>query len=130
TWLAIAGWDCHNTLRYNGARPSWRIPMSVIDRDLHPATAQSRILPPARMDLPQPPLRVPPINLVKLCYTLVHAAEAVGIHDLADGEYLPSDTTLEQGIERQLNYLLDQVGCNRPGFRLLEIGCGYGHLLK
>jgi cyclopropane fatty-acyl-phospholipid synthase-like methyltransferase len=80
--------------------------------------------------LPQPKVSVPPIPLVKLCYTLVHAAEAVGIRDLADGEYLPTDTTLEQGIERQLNYLLDEVGCTRPGFRLLEIGCGYGHLLR
>lgn len=67
---------------------------------------------------------------VRLCYTLVHAAEAVGIRDLADGEFLPADKTLEEGIERQLNYLLDQVGCNRRGFRLLEIGCGYGHLLR
>jgi len=67
---------------------------------------------------------------VQLCYSMVHAAEAVGIRDLADGEFLPSDTTLEEGIERQLNYLLDQVGCTRPGFRLLEIGCGYGHLLQ
>jgi cyclopropane fatty-acyl-phospholipid synthase-like methyltransferase len=80
--------------------------------------------------LRQPPLRVAPTKLVELCYTLVHAAEAVGIRDLADGEYLPSDHSLEEGIERQLNYLLDQVGCNRPGFRLLEIGCGYGHLLR
>src|SRR3954469_3626082 len=80
--------------------------------------------------LPPPKSRVPAIPLVKLCYTLVHAAEAVGIRDLADGEFLPSDTSLEEGIERQLNYLLDQVGCDRPGFRLLEIGCGYGHLLR
>lgn len=77
-----------------------------------------------------PPSRVAPTNLVKLCYTMVHAAEAVGIRDLADGEYLPTDATLEQGIDRQLNYLLDQVGCTRPGFRLLEIGCGYGRLLQ
>lgn len=83
-----------------------------------------------RMVLPQPRSRVAPTGLVKLCYTLVHAAAAVGIHDLADGEYVPTDKTLEEGIERQLNYLLDQVGCNRPGFRLLEIGCGYGHLLR
>lgn len=83
-----------------------------------------------RLDLPHPEPRVAPIKLVKLCYTMVHAAAAVGIYDLADGEYAPGDTTLEQGIERQLNYLLDQVGCNRPGFRLLEIGCGYGHLLR
>ena len=82
------------------------------------------------MMLPQPKSRVAPTELVKLCYTLVHAAEAVGIRDLADGEYLPTDKTLEEGIERQLNYLLDQVGCNCPGFRLLEIGCGYGHLLR
>ncbi len=84
----------------------------------------------ANRPLPQPRQHVTPIPLVKLCYTMVHAAEAVGIRDLADGEYLPSDTTLEQGIERQLNDLLDQVGCTRPGFRLLEIGCGYGHLLQ
>jgi cyclopropane fatty-acyl-phospholipid synthase-like methyltransferase len=82
------------------------------------------------LNLPQPPQRFTPIDLVQLCYTLVHAAEAVGIRDLADGEYRPGDTTLEQGIERQLNYLLDEVGCTRPGFRLLEIGCGYGHLLR
>lgn len=80
--------------------------------------------------LPQPVSRVAPTKLVRLCYTLVHAAEAVGIRDLADGEYLPTDRTLEDGIERQLAYLLDQVGCNRPGFRLLEIGCGYGGLLR
>ena len=88
--------------------------------------------PHSRDDLPlaPPPARVAPTNLVKLCYTMVHAAEAVGIRDLADGEYLPTDTTLEQGIDRQINYLLDQVGCTRPGFRLLEIGCGYGRLLQ
>jgi len=83
-----------------------------------------------RMALPQPSSRFAPTKLVKLCYTLVHAAEAAGIRDLADGEFQPTDTTLEEGIERQLNYLLDQVGCNFPGFRLLEIGCGYGHLLR
>jgi cyclopropane fatty-acyl-phospholipid synthase-like methyltransferase len=104
--------------------------MSVVEssqRDVaQSGTAQVR----NRLVLPQPPCRVPATQLVKLCYTLVHAAEAVGIRDLADGEYLPTDTTLEEGIERQLNYLLDQVGCIRPGFRLLEIGCGYGHLLR
>lgn len=81
-------------------------------------------------EFPKPLSRHTPVPLVKLCYTMVHAAEAVGIHDLADGEFRPEDTTLEQGIERQLNYLLDEVGCTRPGFRLLEIGCGYGHLLQ
>jgi cyclopropane fatty-acyl-phospholipid synthase-like methyltransferase len=83
-----------------------------------------------RMPLPLPLPRAATPELVKLCYTLVHAAEAVGIRDLADGEFLPTDTSLEAGIERQLNYLLDQVGCLRPGFRLLELGCGYGRLLQ
>ncbi len=105
--------------------------MAVLDR-ARPQTAscESASTAPRQLSLPQPPQRVAPIPLVKFCYTLVHAAEAVGIRDLADGEFLPTDKTLEQGIERQLNYLLDQVGCDRSGFRLLEIGCGYGQLLR
>ena len=104
--------------------------MSFLESEMsfarHSVTTES----PTRMALPQPTPRFTHTKLVKLCYTLVHAAEAVGIRDLADGEFQPTDTTLEEGIERQLNCLLDQVGCNHPGFRLLEIGCGYGHLLK
>ena len=104
--------------------------MSVVESGMRVASEIARTESPERMVLPQPKSRVAPTKLVRLCYTLVHAAEAVGIRDLADGEYLPTDKTLEEGIERQLNYLLDQVGCNRPTFRLLEIGCGYGHLLR
>jgi SAM-dependent methyltransferase len=104
--------------------------MSVIESEAPKARLSEGSKSPARFSLPQPPARVAPAGLVKLCYTLVHAAEAVGIRDLADGEYRPGDTTLEEGIERQLNYLLDEVGCHHPGFRLLEIGCGYGHLLR
>jgi cyclopropane fatty-acyl-phospholipid synthase-like methyltransferase len=105
--------------------------MSIVESEVCTArAAAAAVESPLPMALPHPGLRVAPVELVKLCYTLVHAAEAVGIRDLADGEYLPGDTCLEQGIERQLNYLLDQVGCDRPGFRLLEIGCGYGHLLR
>src|SRR6476659_2436703 len=104
--------------------------MSVVESELHVAPKNPAIDVSKRLRLSQPKPRVAPTQLVKLCYTLVHAAEAVGIRDLADGEYRPSDKTLEEGIERQLNYLLDQVGCTRPGFRLLEIGCGYGHLLR
>src|SRR5262245_46457822 len=85
---------------------------------------------PRRLELSQPILRIAPCKRVQVCYTVMQAAEGVGIRDLADGEYLSTDTTLEQGIERQINYLLDQVGCCRPGFRLLEIGCGYGRLLR
>jgi SAM-dependent methyltransferase len=104
--------------------------MSLVDSQARIARSSDPIGPPAPLPLPALVPRVASPPLVKLCYTLVHAAEAVGIRDLADGEYLPGDTTLEEGIERQLNYLLDQVGCLRPGFRLLEIGCGYGHLLQ
>ena len=104
--------------------------MSIFESEMRFARHSARTESPARMALTQPTSRFAPTKLVKLCYTLVHAAEAVGIRDLADGEFQPTDTTLEEGIERQLNYLLDQVGCNHPGFRLLEIGCGYGHLLR
>lgn len=104
--------------------------MSVAGSATRAAPQGARIESPERVVLPQPKMRVAPAERVRLCYTLVHAAEAAGIRDLADGEYLPTDKTLEEGIERQLNYLLDRVGCNRPGFRLLEIGCGYGHLLR
>jgi cyclopropane fatty-acyl-phospholipid synthase-like methyltransferase len=104
--------------------------MSFVESEMRVTPASARSESPQRIVLPQPKSRVAPTELVRLCYTLVHAAEAVGIRDLADGEYLPTDKTLEEGIERQLNYLLDQVGCNCPGFRLLEIGCGYGHLLR
>ena len=104
--------------------------MSVVESSARVGSDSARKLVSNRTVLSQPKCRFPATQLVKLCYTLVHAAEAVGIRDLADGEYLPTDKTLEEGIERQLNYLLDQVGCHRPGFRLLEIGCGYGHLLR
>ena len=104
--------------------------MTLVEGGVCVAPESARTESPQCLVLPQPKCRVAPLELVRLCYTLVHAAEAVGIGDLADGEYLPEDTTLEEGIERQLNYLLDQVGCRRPGFRLLEIGCGYGHLLR
>jgi 2-polyprenyl-3-methyl-5-hydroxy-6-metoxy-1,4-benzoquinol methylase len=107
------------------ARPRIDSAEQIADQRAAAATIVKRL-----PELSQPPREFTPINLVKLCYTLVHAAEAVGIRDLADGEYVPGDTTLEEGIERQLNYLLDEVGCTRSGFRLLEIGCGYGHLLQ
>jgi len=104
--------------------------MSIVESGMRVAPESARTESPERMVLPPSKSRVAPTKLVQLCYTLVHAAEAVGIRDLADGEYLPTDKRLEEGIERQLNYLLDQIACNRPGFRLLEIGCGYGHLLR
>ena len=104
--------------------------MSIVDSAQRIAPHITEIGSPAPLGLPQPKPRVAPIKLVQLCYTLVHAAEAAGIRDLADGEFVPTDQSLEQGIQRQLNYLLDQVGCHRAGFRLLDIGCGYGRLLQ
>lgn len=83
-----------------------------------------------RLDLPQPTPRLPPNRRVLTCYALMHIAEDAGIRDLADGIYEPGDQSLEDGIVRQVDYLLDEVGCTRPGFRLLEIGCGYGRLLR
>jgi cyclopropane-fatty-acyl-phospholipid synthase len=85
---------------------------------------------PIRLDLAQPKPRIEPSRSVKLCYMLMHVAETAGIRDLADGQFEPADKSLEDGIDRQINYLLDQVGCTRPRFRLLEIGCGYGRLLR
>ncbi|MGI9456224.1 MAG: SAM-dependent methyltransferase, partial [Aeoliella sp.] len=104
--------------------------MSIVASPKRVAPKRAATKSPVLPVLPQPTTRVDPINRVKLCYSLMHAAEAVGIRDLADGEYLPTDSSLEEGIERQLNYLLDEVGCDRPGFRLLEIGTGYGHLQR
>src|SRR4029450_12145200 len=57
--------------------------MSIIESQrtcVHPGEVAAS---PAPFDLPQPPALVAPTGLVKLCYTLVHAAEAVGIRDLA-----------------------------------------------
>jgi hypothetical protein len=82
--------------------------MSIVDSGTRVAQHSSVPLPAAkRRKLPPPPQRVPPVRLVQLCYTLVHAAEAVGIRDLADGEYLPSDQSLESGIKRPRNKHLE-----------------------
>ena len=104
--------------------------MSFVRNDIRVGHACEVTRSPLRMELRQPTPRITPCKRVQRCYTLMQAAEAVGIQDLADGEFLPTDKTLEDGIERQNDYLLDQVGCTRPGFRLLEIGFGYGRLLR
>ena len=104
--------------------------MSFVGSDIPIERPYNATPSPMRRVLPQPTPRIAPCKRVQLCYTLMQAAEAVGIRDLADGEFLPTDKTLEDGIERQNDYLLDQVGCTRPEFRLLEIGCGYGRLLR
>lgn len=104
--------------------------MYVVGSKAHGSPRRAKTESFEQMALPQPNPRIEPSRAVKLCYTLMHVAETVGIRELADGEYKPHDKTLEDGIDRQINYLLDQVGCTQPGFRLLDIGCGYGRLLR
>ena len=104
--------------------------MALITEESAPAAAAPEVGATGPLDLPAPPPRVAPNKRVQTCYTLMHIAEGAGIRDLADGEYTVDDQTLEEGIVRQNDYLLDAVGCTRPGFRLLEIGCGYGRLLR
>jgi cyclopropane fatty-acyl-phospholipid synthase-like methyltransferase len=104
--------------------------MVVVGSKAHGSPCRPKAESLEQMTLPQPNPRIEPSKSVKLCYTLMHVAETAGIRELADGEYKPHDKTLEDGIDRQINYLLDQVGCTQPGFRLLDIGCGYGRLLR
>jgi cyclopropane fatty-acyl-phospholipid synthase-like methyltransferase len=104
--------------------------MYVVGGKAHGSPRRAKTESLEQMALPQPNPRIESSKAVKLCYTLMHVAETAGIRELADGEYKPHDKTLEDGIDRQINYLLDQVGCTQPGFRLLDIGCGYGRLLR
>jgi cyclopropane fatty-acyl-phospholipid synthase-like methyltransferase len=104
--------------------------MDVVEGNAYEMPGRTKMESLEQMALPQPNSRIEPSKSVKLCYTLMHAAETAGIRELADGEYRPPDKTLEDGIDRQIDYLLDQVGCTRQGFRLLDIGCGYGRLLR
>ncbi len=52
------------------------------------------------------------------------------ILDLTEGIY-DGDPSLpyEEAQRRQINYLLDEIGCG-PGSRILDIGCGYGTLVE
>ena len=53
-----------------------------------------------------------------------------GIWDLTDGLYHGDPRTPhEQAQQKQVEWLLDQVHCER-GSRILEIGCGNGRLLR
>lgn len=84
----------------------------------------SVLLTPAR----EPPVR--PVRRVATCYSLFDAFfPQLGLFDLTEGLYDHPDTSFEQAQANQHNYLLDQIGCG-PGFRVLDIGCGYGTLLK
>lgn len=65
------------------------------------------------------------------CYSVSDAIlPACGFHDLTDGMYEGDPhRDYEAAQARQAEVLLDRAGVG-PGARLLDIGCGYGRLLK
>ena len=64
------------------------------------------------------------------CYSILDLTRATGVEDLTEGIY-DGDPAVpyEEAQRRQINYLLDQVGCVESS-RLLDIGCGNGTLLQ
>ena len=73
----------------------------------------------------------PPWKTVVSCYAAVDRFfPACGLFDLTEGIYHGNpDIPYEQAQANQHDYLLDQVKCG-PNRRILDIGCGYGTLLK
>lgn len=72
-----------------------------------------------------------PVPTVQNCYDLLdRILPYTEIHDLTEGIYNGnSSIPYEAAQQSQLNYLLDEAGCTRHSFRLLDIGCGNGTLL-
>ena len=71
---------------------------------------------------------------VTSCYDVLSLCPRLGIDDFTDGKYLPGESgrTREEYLAaqaRQAEYLLDQIHCG-PGTRILDVGCGYGRILK
>ncbi|MDD2714743.1 MAG: class I SAM-dependent methyltransferase [Candidatus Wallbacteria bacterium] len=67
---------------------------------------------------------------VRLCYSITGISSLAGIEDYTEGIYNGNpdeDYCIAQ--KRQHEYLLDELGAG-PGFKLLEVGCGLGTLLK
>ncbi len=65
-------------------------------------------------------------NFYNICDAFFPASNII---DLTEGIYSRSETTFEDAQLNQLNWLLDRVKCGR-GSRLLDIGSGYGTLLR
>jgi len=74
------------------------------------------------------PVQTEPI--IVRCYDFLDALFSLaGIEDYTEGIYRDPSTTYEQAQKTQLNFLLDQIQCQK-GSRILEIGCGAGTLLE
>jgi|GEM_PF-350606 len=91
-----------------------------------PAPPPRRQVAPDRSD----DLLVAPKAVVS-CYGFFdYVFSEVGVVDLTEGIYHGDPATPYETAQRnQIDYLLDQVGCG-PGSRILDIGCGYGTLVK
>lgn len=74
---------------------------------------------------------LPTSGRVVACYSVLDAfLPACGFDDLTEGMYEgDASRPFEQAQARQAEVLLDRVGC-RPGTRLLDVGCGYGRVLR
>src|SRR4030095_16517967 len=88
-----------------------------------------RTVRPITPALPSP--ASPTARTVIECYDFLDRfLPECGIWDLTDGLYHGDPgTPHEQAQQEQVEWLLDQVHCQR-GLRLLEIGCGNGRLLR
>lgn len=68
--------------------------------------------------------------IVRHCYHLTGVSALAGVEDYTEGIYDGDPRTdYHEAQRRQHAYLLDELGAG-PGFRLLEIGCGLGTLLR
>lgn len=76
------------------------------------------------------PTALPSSSAVVDCYDILALALDAGIRDFTDGIYGNDPTApYETAQQRQAEHLLDLAGCRRES-RLLDIGCGYGRILK